>query len=63
MPKFRVELDVEQASGIQTFEVEAETVSEAFAKLEADSGEIVEHEVEVTHLSDLHERDIYEHEG
>ena len=58
MAKFRVDRDVEKVSGNQTFEVEAETLSEAYEKLKH-GGEIVDHEINVDHISPLIKSEIY----
>ncbi len=62
MPKYRIDRDVEKVNGIQTFEVEAETLSEACEKLKHGCGEIVDHEVEVTSLSRFRDSEVYKSE-
>lgn len=59
MAKYRVDLDVVDAGGQQTIEVEAESLEEAFKKLQNGDGDIVEHEVEVTSLSEYCLLDVY----
>ena len=61
--KFRINRDVEQASGVQVFEVEADSTNEAYQKFKVGEGDIVDHEVEVTHLSRLRENEIYEYQN
>ena len=58
--KYRIDLDVVDASGMQTLEVEADSVQEAFEKLNSCEIVIVDHEVEVTELSEVLIDDIYE---
>lgn len=51
MKKFRFAVEITEALGTQTFEVEANSADEAFAKLKAGKGDIVEEEVEVQGLN------------
>lgn len=50
--KYRVERNVEAADGTQTLEVEADTADDALDKFRRRQGDIVESDVEVTHISD-----------
>ncbi len=62
MPKFRIDRDVEQVNGIQVFEVEAGTLSEAIEKLKGGDAVIVDSEIEVTSLSSFRDSEVYESE-
>lgn len=57
--KFRVDRDIESVGGYQTFEVEAETLKDAYEKLQAGEGSIVDHEIDVTDISAFCLSDIY----
>ncbi len=46
--KYRVDVDVESASGFQTWEVEADSPEQALVKLKKGDGDIVENQIEVT---------------
>lgn len=51
MPKFLITTGVVSASGWQLWEVEAETIEEARKKFDAEGGDFVEEEIEVTDIA------------
>jgi len=60
--KFRVNREVESASGSQEWETEADSIEEAFENLKEGIGDIVENDVEVTNLEPIELNDLYEYE-
>lgn len=63
MKKFQIVRSVQDASGHQIFEVEANSKEEAAEKFRNGEGDFVSEEVEVTSLSPINEREIEEVES
>lgn len=62
--KFRVERDIVNAQGTQTYEIEALSIDEAVTKFNRGEGDLVDEELEVTPDSNrITSADVYERLG